>query len=552
MAKSVKGWPLVLGYLGLFLMFEGFVTLLPIAITAFYPGEIDCYVDFLIPGSSAIVLGAVLFFGLIYRKEKARFKGYEDALLLVLIWIFAVLLGAIPFLSASMRGMLGKGMDFSEAMFESISGYSATGYTVYPLEMFPEAAGAYCPHVFMFHRALMQFVGGVGLVLIVAGAVSDRYNLRLYSAEGHNDKLLPNLGRSAKLIFGIYSGYIILGSVSFWLAGMDFFDAFCHSAAAVATGGFSSRAEGMVYFQSAAFTGNGIFPGNAVAIEVVAMVLMLLGATNFVLHTFLFRGKIREFFKDVEIRFGLFLIVLCIIIGTVSTVYLYAPEASNSTFSEAAQTGTDFWTSLRYSSFNIISSITTTGFTNFSSVKQLGEVATFLGILVMIVGAGMGSTGGAIKQYRMVIVMKDFYHSIVYKFAPSRQLTPMPVYRLGQKKELTEGEVAEAHNFSGLYLLTVVAGTLVLLLLPYVDFADGLYEIASGLSGTGQSIIDFYEYKALALSGQVPYYCYEVLLWTISASMFLGRLEILPLFYALNQVFIYPVKQRRKSRSFVE
>lgn len=540
---TAKGYRLIFGYLGLFMMFIGIVTIIPIAVAAFYPNEAVCWMDFVVPGAGFVVLGALLFFLLIYGREKERFGKYEDALLLLLIWIAAVIAGALPFISVSLRGELSTPLSFSEALFESVSGYSATGYTVYPLADFVGEEGAYCPHVFMFHRAFMQFVGGIGLVLIVASVLSDRYNLKLYFAEGHNDKLLPNLAKSAKLILAIYTGYIVAGAFGLWFFGMDFFDAVCHSIGAVATGGFSSRADGVYWFQTSEFTGNGIFPGNVIGIEVVLEILMILGATNFVLHTFIFRGKIKEFFKDIEIRLGFFAIVFFVFVSTITTCYLYAPEATNAMVNGTApQTGVDLASSLRYSAFNIISSITTTGFTNFVSIKQLGEVAIFSGIIVMIIGAGAGSTGGAIKQYRVGIIAKDFFHSVRYRFSSSRQLSPKTIYRLGVKREIEREDSQEAHNFAVLYIVTVLIGTLALLFLPGIDFQEGLYEVASGLSGTGQSIIDFFAYKA-----NHPLYDYEILLWVINVAMLLGRLEIIPLFSSINRIFVVPFENRKRT-----
>jgi trk system potassium uptake protein TrkH len=137
----------------------------------------------------------------------------------------------------------------------------------------------------------MQFVGGVGLVLIVAGALSDRYNLKLYFAEGHNDKLMPNLGKSAKLIFQFISAISLWARSRLWLAGMPAFDAFCHSTAALATGGFGTRSTSFFYFQAGRRWPVALMDGISCRSirsrsKSSAIVLMLLGATNFVLHTF--------------------------------------------------------------------------------------------------------------------------------------------------------------------------------------------------------------------------------------------------------------------------
>ena len=110
-----------------------------------------------------------------------------------------------------------------------------------------------------------------------------------------------------------------------------------------------------------------------------------------------------------------------------------------------------------------------------------------------------------------------------------------------EKREIEKEDSDEAHNFAVLYLVTVFIGALALLLLPGIDFTEGLYEVASGLSGTGQTIIDFFEYQASHEA-----YCYEILLWVINVAMFLGRLEIIPLFSSIKRVFIVPFENRKR------
>ena len=167
-------------------------------------------------------------------KRKRRWWIYViDAVLLVAIWLSAVFIGALPFFLADKlvvgpadRAQLS--MSFSEAVFESVSGFSATGYSVtreanflagieVPLDDAYYASS--CAHIFLFYRALTQFFGGVGLVLIVTSAISDRYGLKLFFAEGHNDRLLPNLAKTAKVTFSIYCGIILLGSFVLWRNG---------------------------------------------------------------------------------------------------------------------------------------------------------------------------------------------------------------------------------------------------------------------------------------------------------------------------------------------
>jgi trk system potassium uptake protein TrkH len=535
MKKEVSGYRLVFGYLGIFIMFEGLVTLIPLFM-CFYPGEWQCWLDFFIPGFGAIVLGACLYFPLIAGHPKAHFGKNDDSLLLILLWVFAFVIGAMPFYLAGIPalngGKAGLTMTFTESFFEAVSGYTATGLTIFT--SFLDSSVQYCSHVFLFHRALMQFVGGIGLVLIVAGALSDRYNLKLYFAEGHNDKLMPNLGRSAKLIFGIYFGYIILGTVSLWMAGMDVFDALCHSIAALATGGFSTRNTGFVYYQTVNGTnlnGIGIFPVNALAMEIISMVLMCLGATNFVLHTFLFRGKWKQFFKDIEIKLAIFVIIFFTFATAISSMYLYTGGRLS------------FAQSLRYSVFNVVSSITTTGFINAPSINALGEVAVFCGILLMGIGGGVGSTSGGIKQYRLGILFKDFVYSIRYRFSSSRTINPNPVYRLGELKEEDPATSDEAHNYAVLYIVVFLVGSLVLAYLPAVKFDQAIYDFMSALSGTGLDVINFVSYKA------AQPLAYPWLLIILDIGMIFGRLEILPIFFAFQRVTVDSVENVKHNRN---
>jgi len=535
------------------------VTLIPLAILAFYPSEFECWPDFAIPGLAAILIGLSLYGFLIAGAPKARFAKNEDSLLLVLLWLFAILIGSLPFFLSQFTFLNGwdpsvsLGMSFSESLFEATSAYSTTGLTVFPNGAFLSGldSSAYiCSHIFLFHRAFMQFVGGVGLVLIVASAISDRYNLKLYFAEGHNDRLIPNLGRSAKLIFGIYFGLVALGAGSLWLAGMTPFDAICHSASAISTGGFGTRSANIAYYQTSVFSGNGVMGGNSLAIEIILMALMLAGATNIVLHTFLLTGKIRKYCQDIEIRLAFFLIVFFTLLSTIGTLYL---------FGDGFSTGLDFWASLRYSVFNVVSSLTTTGFSNYadlhilnsagfsqySGIMPLGEAAVFVSIILMTIGGGAGSTGGGIKQYRVGLLLKQYRWSVTYKFSSSRTINPHPVTRLGETKE-ADGFVAdEARNYVVLYLIFLALGSLATMFLPMISVEQGIYEFASALSDSGLSIVDFFAYKVASPVS------YVVLLWILNLGMFFGRLEILPVYYGLNRLIVDPLdaifRKRKKT-----
>ncbi len=525
--KFGAGYRLILGYLSLFVSFAGLMLLLPLIMLIFYPEEYACYKSFLIPGAISIVVGLLLSFVLMKGEEKARLGKHQDSVLLCLIWILTVLLGSLPFyLSQFFYPEIEViKMSFSESVFESVSGFAAAGFSVSRNLLDAEVAyglNTFSPHVYLFYRALTQFFGGIGLVLVVASAVSDRYGMKLFYAEGHNDRLLPNLAKTAKITFSIYCLIIGLGTLGLWMSGMDGFEALCHSMTGMATGGFSTRSTGFYYFESNAYIGNGIFTYNPIAAEIVTCIIMLLGATSFLLIYNLLRGKVKNFFKDCEIRFACFILIFFILASSIMCMYEFDYVSSS------IDGPIDYLTSLRYSAFQIISCLTTTGFGNVPNIAYLGPGVIYLSILAMIIGGGVGSTAGAIKQYRVVIILKELKWSIKYKLTPRRQLYPHNVTRAGKTNEVTPEVFKDASLYASLYIVVLFVLSLALVFLPNISITDSIYEVSSALSGTGNTILDFLTYKA-----NNELYCYDLLLWILSLAMLLGRLEIMPFYYFL-------------------
>lgn len=525
--KSTSGWAAyrsILGYLCVFIALIGVLMLLPLIFIAFYPSEYAAWKAFAIPGLSCLVFGVVTAIALMYKAPKIRLGKHQDSVLLVAIWLFSITLGCLPFflaqyLDGDASCQASMSISFSEAFFESMSGFAAVGLTIF--QNFPDSAVSYCPHIFGIYRILTHFVGGVGLVLVVASAVSDRYGLKLFYTEGHNDRLLPNLAKTAKVTFALYSAIIALGTLGLLLCGYPWFDALGHSIAAMATGGFSTIQGGVAayatYEQGIILEG-AILPLNALGGEIVMIFIMLGGATSFLLLFNLFTFKWKKFFRDSELLFSCIFLIIFISLGTLSILYQFNNGSGE----------IDFWTSLRYSAFQIVSCMSTTGFTNVSDLLVLGSTAIWLSVLTMLVGGGMGSTAGAIKQWRVMVVLKELWWSIKYRLSPSKMRVHRPLVRAGVVKEASQEEFSSAALYLVLYLLVVFALTVVLSFLPGLEFEDSIFEVASALSGTGNTIFDIYGYGH---SSGEPLWAYNVLLWVLSFAMFLGRLEILPVYF---------------------
>ena len=554
--EPAKGFRLVFGYLGLFLAFEGIVTLFPLLTLIFYPGEWKVLLDFIVPAVIDIAVGILLYKLLVAGREKLRFRPKEDAVLLVLIWIGAILSGAMPFFLTRFSWLnfgdasANLDMSFSECFFEATSGFTTTGLTLFPKSAYldgvassplgVDSCSAYgYSHVFLFHRAFMQFIGGVGLVLLLTSIIASRQNFKLYFAEGHNDQIVPNLAKSAKIIFLVYAGWVAAGSLGLWLAGMPPFEAVCTSMSCLGTGGFSTRAESIYFFCQQMPLGEinnlSYTVTNSLGIEIITCVLMLAGATSLVLHTFALRGKLKDFFCDIEIVLTGALLVVGILICSLSMTYLYNEGE-----------GLDFLSSLRYGTYFTITSLTTSGFANFPSLLKLGPVCFFLGWVFMTIGGGMGSTAGGIKQYRVGILGKEFYWFLRYHDTSDRTISPHVIRRLGIVKEVDEASVKEARNYTLLVLIVAVMGGMTLMFLPPLPglnqaewFQRCFYEFMNGFTSEGMSMMDYVGYKAahpLAYNGFI---------WVETMAMFFGRLEILPIIFALWRFIIDPIRDMR-------
>ena len=493
MKKVASGYRLIFGYLGIFLILIGIICLLPLLALPFYPAEAGIADNFYIVGLASILGGLLLSILLLRGREKERLGKHQDFVLLVLIWVAAIVIGAIPFL---LRG----DMNFTQSVFESTSGFTSTGLTVFNFDVDPELGF----HVYTLYRSLLIFFGAVGLVLVLASALSDRYGMRLYSSEGHNDKLIPNLAKSSRLILSIYSGIILIGTVAYMVAGMSFFDAFNHSITAVGTGGFSTSPNGVL------FVG-----GNAIAIEIISYVLMLAGATNFVIHLLIIQGKFKKVFRDMELRFMMTLLVMFIPLFIISVYFTHSSSLGELSFFDSIRLGT----------FYMISSVTTTGFNSYQPIAFLGPSLVFMSSCLMMIGGALGSTAGGIKQLRVASVVKGIYYSLADRISSKRIIRPHFFWRYGEEKEFSNEHYTESILFFVVYLLVLFVGTIVITIIPSgVSFGDAFFEVASAVTGTGLSV-------GVTFAAQNP-----AILWILSIVMFVGRLEIIAVYYAFLRI----------------
>ena len=469
---------LIAYYLSIFIIMVGIIQLIPLLILPFYPDEISYAGCFLIPGVAAIAV--CMLSGHLLKKdtEIVKLEKNYDAVLIVLIWLSAILISTVPW-------MLKGDYNFTQAAFEMTSGFSTTGLSVVDVEA--------TPHVFLMFRSITLFVGGVGLVLIITSAFSDKYGLNLYNAEGHTDRLMPNLAKSARLILSIYSAYIIAGAVLYILFGMPVFDAFNTAIAAVSTGGFS-------------VLNDSIYGYHSLPIEMVTIVLMMLGQTSFLLHLAMIKKKFGKIINHCETKFFIFLAVVFIT--------LMAVNMTQSGYSK------DLGTTLRLSIFQFVTCITTTGFVSVPTLVGLPSGFATIMILLMLIGGNLESTGGGIKQYRVIVVLKGILQEIKNTVRTYKTVTTDYITRAGKRSELTSSEVSSMTSYVMFYLILFFTGSMIFTLYGN-NLQDSMFEFASAISTVGLSV------------GITNYNAPAMILWTANVGMFLGRLELMVVFQAI-------------------
>ncbi len=568
--KLVTGTRLVLGYIGIFLITIGFFVLLPLIRLVFYPNEWKDYLSFLIPGGTSLGLGRLLVL-FIFKKPTGKRTSLQALGLLVGIWILAILASAVPYLFY--------GYTFNQSLYESASGYTTAGLTIidFSKEIYtlPDGTTDVYHHCLFFHRALTQFVGGIGLVLAAASAFSESSGLNLYQLEGHNDKLLPNLAKSARLIFSIYLAYRIFGRVLYISFGVKPFDALCHSITALATGGFSTKANS-INSLSLEVSLNGQWRG--IAIEVVTEVLMLLGATNFRIHYSIFKRRLKVLRHFEYVVFFLVLLFVWPFLITGFAQYFGGNVAAGfryGTFERvSALTGTGFQAvdsyqahAIRNTSFASVSS----GFYGFTSLASRTPVTAIQGytsgqrirfptyvifLLSMLrrTGGQNGSTSGAIKQHRIGLALGDILFRIKSSQRKNGEEQVETIYKYGVKTRVTEEEVSEAWTYIASYTIVTLFGSLLIALIAKqcnwirgdrtgdtFTFSDCLFDFSSAIGGVGLSTGIINYSRSRTASGIAVLYIEMV-------GRLLGRLELF-VYVSLFGKRIRSLKNRKNSYS---
>lgn len=473
-----KRYCAILSYTGVILAMSGVLMLAPLLVLLIHPEEAANSRAFAVPAVTLGLLGLSLW-RLFRPPSSVSLTTQEGGVIVLLSWAAVMLFSAWPFV-AVLR------MDFSRALFESVSGWTTTGLSVVDVT----AAGK----MILLWRSTMQLAGGAGLAIIMMSAIIGPTGVGISAAEGRGEQLVPHVRQSARLVMLIYAGYVVTGVVAYRLAGMSLFDAANHTFAAVSTGGFSTRVESIGYW-------------NSVTIEAITVALMVLGNLSFVTAWLLWRGEVRLVMRNGEVRLLAVVIPVSAAALAIFTCRGLYPELCKS---------------LRVAVFETVTAITTTGFSTvgYGNWDSLGVLIL---TILMLIGGGTCSTAGGIKQFRVYMVWKMLVWELRRAFLPRTAVMERPVWEGPRRVFVDDARLRQLSVFIFLYLITFAAGSMILCACGY-SIRDSLFEFASALGTVGLSIG--------VTSPAMP----DIALWAETIAMFLGRLEFIVLIVSIIKI----------------
>jgi trk system potassium uptake protein TrkH len=430
---------------------------------------------------------AFLYFG---RRSSLSKMGADEAFMSVsLTWVTASAISAFPY------WLYGAASTYTDAFFESMSGFTTTGATIF--ENLSEL-----PHCLLTWRAMTHWLGGMGIIALTlvmlpsAGASG----LKMYSAEAPgitHEKITPRLQQTALYLWGIYFAFTAALTLLLMLGGMDFFEALNHSMATVSTGGFSTASGGIASFRSP-------------FCELVIIVFMYISGANFVLHFYAIKnGTLKNYFRDPEFRFYTIVVAVFSLLASLD-VYFSGVER---TLPSAVRSG----------AFQVVSFITTTGFVS-SNYDLWPAFSRMLLFICLFPGGCAASTAGGIKHIRILVMLKHIKRQM------SRILNPRSVlvYPVGAAA-LDPTVMSSCMAFFGLFFIVYALGAFAVSLFE-PDFLTALSGAASALGNVG---------PAFGRLGAVNTFAGQAwqAKWIYSFLMLCGRLELYTVIALFSGVF---------------
>jgi trk system potassium uptake protein len=458
--------------LGFLLFVEGVAMLLALLISIIYQ-EYD-KTAFIISSGISLSIGGTLI--LLTRKIKSDIGRHEGYIIVSLVWVVFSLFGCLPYV------LSGAIPDFTNAFFETISGFTTTGSSVLTdIESLP--------HGILFWRSMTQWLGGMGIIVLSLAIlpVFGIGGMQLFMAEVPGptpDRISPRIRQTAKTLWGIYLIFTLIATLLLWVAGMELFDAVCHSFTTLATGGFSTKQASIAHWPSP-------------AIHYIIIVFMILAGTNFTLSYMALKGRFKRVIKDEEFRYYCFFILLFTVIifgGLLITAEMGIEKA------------------FRDSLFQVVSIMTTTGFSTADYLTWKPFIYMLIFSLFFF-GGSAGSTGGSIKIMRIVLLLKNSYYELKRMVHP-QAIIPVKFNNISVDVKIITNVLA----FFMFYFAIFAASTVIFSLIE-PDMESAMGAVATSLGNIGPGLGNFGPAETFVDVKPLGK-------WFLSFLMLLGRLEL--------------------------
>lgn len=468
------------------LLLETFFLLISAVVAVIYNENI--FVPFILPAIITFIPGITAI--LIGKNAQGQLGKRDGVLIVTTVWLLFSLFGMLPYIFSGAIPAV------TDAFFETMSGFTTTGASILNnIESLPKSI--------LFWRSITHWIGGLGIIVITM-ALLPMFGfsaMSLFSAEATGptkDKLSARISETARNLFLIYIALTTSETLLLRLAGMQWFDAVCHSFATIATGGFSTMQSSIAAF-------------NSPLIEYIIVFFMFFSGINFSIYYFVYKLKSDKLIKNDELK-------VYFVIVFVFTALLAGTQIIDSGFDI-----NKLESYIRNALFVTVSTITTTGFTTVD-YGTWPIFSWYLVIFLMFVGASAGSTAGGIKVVRVLIVFR--YMFLEFKrFIHPNAILPL---RLNEHS-LAENVVARVLAFVFLYFAIVLFGSAVLSLnnMGFVESFSGMVTCISDVGPGLGSIGPAYNFSHLN----------DFSKWFLSVIMMVGRLEIFTVLLVFTPVF---------------
>ncbi len=463
----------IMNFNGLVLLYLSSFMILPILVSIINGSKdlMPLIYSFLI----TLLVGITLFASTT-KNKKEDIKNREAFLIVTLAWMMMSLFGSLPFLFS------GTLSSFTDAYFESMAGFTTTGASVIKnVEIIPEGV--------LFWRSLTQWIGGMGIIVFALAILPflGTGGMQLFRAEVPEinvDKLRPRIIDTAKALWIIYLFLTIINALLLHLSGMNIFDAICHAFTTMATGGFSTKNASLAAF------GN---PG----IEYITSLFMFLAGVNYTLYFYFFKGQYSILWKSSEFKFYLSVTLIATILVT---------------FAIFGSSYGQFHESLRYALFQVTSVMTTTGYAT-ADYEKWHPLSHVLLMLLMFFGGMIGSTGGGLKQVRMLLALKQGYREL-YQLIHPRAITSVKLDNKFLDKEILGSIWGMIFLFLSVCALAIVGVSA-----TGIDIITSTSTVISAMCNVG---------PALGMAGPAENYAEITPIgkWILTFCMLTGRLEV--------------------------